>query len=377
MVDNPNKHCLVIGVSQLAYVVLFLNGMLYIGSSIDMIKSNDGLYLTWNSLRALVFIIAIFLWARLFRRYSKKMVLDLMIISSLTLYMFSGAAGFVVELILLIMLARLFSLLPDLYKIKTIKNISIFYLIVCGSFLALTLTGVIDAKIFAFQDIRKQSMGFVNPNTFAYFVFVSAILAYLISDRILFFLSLTLLFASFFEVGSRSFFIGGVCLLVLYAAHSIPFVFVRSVVILVVAVSIAATLSLGMITAIYPMMLVDYVYGMTGIDINILFSYRFLIMENALGQNEGVSYFFGGVPVSTDSTFSNIVLALGIVPVMLLFLVFLIRVAKMLFNNSYSELVFLLCMSVLALVEMIVDASSILSVILVCLLLFRYKLKVN
>lgn len=233
---------------------------------------------------------------------------------------------------------------------------------------ALASLSLLPSNAFEWKDRLKNSMGFTNPNTFFYYILSSAFVFFIYRVRLGFFLCGALIIGLYSTVGSRTFLIAYLMLMLVWIR---PLLLHRSFVIAGLWLWLSVAVTLGLLIALFPVQSSLTLTALTGLDVNELTSSRLeLISESSSRSNWQL--LFGGKANNADSLYVYLLNDFGLVSIPLFLYATVSSIARHVRQRNPSVLALACIYFTIGLIEVPFDGSALIALVFVFSVFFQH-----
>ncbi|MFM6993191.1 MAG: hypothetical protein ACKOWD_18365, partial [Rhodoferax sp.] len=222
---------------------------------------------------------------------------------------------------------------------------------------------------FEWKERVKNSMGFTNPNTFFYYILSSAFVFFVYRVRFGFFFCGALIIGLYSIVGSRTFLIAYLLLLLAWVR---PGLLHRTSVVAALWLWLTFAVLLGLLTAIFPIQTSLALSALTGLDVNEMTSNRLELMSEASSRTN-LQLLLGGKENDADSLYVYLLNGFGIFSLPLFLYATVLSIARNVRQRRPSVLALACIYFTIGVIEVPFDGSAMIALVFVLSLFFQHE----
>lgn len=379
----PSRHCernyaMTIGSEAIGtpakrynlYAMAFLTGyVLLIISTLDSVRADSQLADALLVGRIGAYLVIAMTWVSRFAAHPKRNLGFAILLLGFSPYLLtSGYMVYVDTAVVLIIASALGRSERDARKFFVLAAFASAILV--SVFAVLAFLGLLPTVIFEWGDRAKNSMGFLNPNTFYYYLFSSAFV-FFVWRRAAGFVLIGVVMAAFYSlVESRTFLLAYLLLAFYWALGRF---LNRCIRLTLLWVWFGIAVVFGVMTAIFPVQVLAGTSLLFGIDLNDVLSNRFDVISSEAADGVTTAVLVGGRANYADSLYVYWINGVGIVLFTLLMLVVAYVIAERERRFGEKLLVSACVYFTVGCFEVPYGGSSLVALLLVWMLFFQNK----
>lgn len=339
---------------------------LLVVSTIALFKASASLSLLCFTGRAVALVAILFLWltdSTLRLKANRSTVL--FGIAFLPYLMTDARMAYLDVLILLVMASSMANESSSEIFLKRLAYISLGLVVIIAILASLSL---LPSHSFEWKDRVKSSMGFTNPNTFFFYILSSAFVFFVYRIRLGFFVCGALIFGLYGTVGSRTFLIAYLLLLL---AWMHPRLLNSKPMVAALWFWLSVVLLLGLLTALLPVQTTLALTAITGLDVNELTSSRLELISESVSRSN-LQLLLGGQANNADSLYVYLLNGFGLLSMPLFLYVMVSSIARHVRHSNPVVLVLACIYFTIGLIEVPFDGSAMIALVFVLSVFFQH-----
>lgn len=281
-------------------------------------------------------------------------------------YLLTEARTAYLDVVILLILASLIQRTESSARfLQRLAYLSLALVVLVAALASLSL---LPTNAFEWENRVKNSMGFTNPNTFFFYILSSAFVFFVYANRIGFFLCGMLMIGLYSVVGSRTFVIAYLLLLLIWFR---PHLLRKKWVIAVLWLWLLLAVALGLVVALFPIQTSIALSAFLGLDVNDLTSNRMELLAAAVNPS-GLQLLFGGEANNADSLYVYLLNGFGLINL----LAFLFAAIKSIRRHLAQGKPFVLALAciyfTIGIVEVPFDGSALIALVFMLCVFFEH-----
>lgn len=340
--------------------------LLLIISTIALFKSSSILSLLCFAGRAGALVAILMLWLSNSTLRLKANRTALLFGVAFIPYLLTDARMAYLDVMILLVMASTMAHVPS--SDAFLKRLAYLSLGVVVLIAALASLSLLPSNLFEWKDRLKNSMGFTNPNTFFYYILSSAFVFFVYRVRLGFFLCGALIVGLYNVVGSRTFLIAYLLLMLVWMRPSLLH---RKLVISTMWLWFSLAVTLGLLIALFPAQTSIALTTFTGLDVNELTSSRFELISESISRST-LQLMLGGKANNADSLYVYFLNDFGLVSVPVFLYATVSSLARHVRQRNPSMLALACIYFTIGLIEVPFDGSALIALVFVFCVFFQH-----